>query len=63
MVAVHFVFATINVLLKKVIVDGLNHLVFITYRLSVATIFLAPVAFFFERYISLLSPRFERNSI
>ncbi|CAI9274650.1 unnamed protein product [Lactuca saligna] len=48
MVAVHFVFATINVLLKKVIVDGLNHLVFITYRLSVATIFLAPVAFFFE---------------
>ncbi|KAL4570571.1 hypothetical protein LXL04_026227 [Taraxacum kok-saghyz] len=49
MVAVHFVFATINVLLKKVIVDGLNHLVFITYRLTVATIFLAPVAFFFER--------------
>lgn len=49
MVGVHFVFATINVLLKKVIVDGLNHLVFITYRLTVATIFLAPVAFFFER--------------
>ncbi|KAI3501526.1 hypothetical protein L1887_29397 [Cichorium endivia] len=49
MVAVHFVFATINILLKMVIVDGLNHLVFITYRLTVATIFLAPVAFFFER--------------
>ncbi|KAJ9549712.1 hypothetical protein OSB04_022255 [Centaurea solstitialis] len=49
MIAVHFAFATINVLLKKVIDDGLNHLVFITYRLTVATIFLAPVAFFFER--------------
>ncbi|KVH95242.1 Drug/metabolite transporter [Cynara cardunculus var. scolymus] len=48
MIAVHFAFATINVLLKKVIDDGLNHLVFITYRLTVATIFLAPVAFFFE---------------
>nr|XP_043608795.1 WAT1-related protein At3g30340-like [Erigeron canadensis] len=48
MIVVHFVFATINVLLKKVIEDGLNHLVFITYRLTVATIFLAPVAFFFE---------------
>lgn len=49
MIAIQFVFATINVLLKKVIDEGLNHLVFITYRLTVATIFLAPVAFFFER--------------
>lgn len=49
MIAVHFAFATINVVLKKVIVDGLDHLVFITYRLTVGTIFLAPMAFFFER--------------
>ncbi|KAI3812882.1 hypothetical protein L1987_17595 [Smallanthus sonchifolius] len=49
MIAVQFAFATINVLLKKVIDDGLNHLVFITYRLCVATLFLTPVAFFFER--------------
>ena len=54
MVGIQFVFATINVLLKKVIDEGLNDLVFITYRLTVATIFLAPVAFFFERYVSLL---------
>lgn len=51
MIAVQFAFATINVLLKKVIDDGLDHLVFITYRLCVATLFLAPVAFFVERYI------------
>ncbi|XP_076942848.1 WAT1-related protein At3g30340-like [Bidens hawaiensis] len=49
MIGVQFAFATINVLLKKVIDEGLDHLVFITYRLSVATLFLAPVAFFLER--------------
>ncbi|KAD3641355.1 hypothetical protein E3N88_30579 [Mikania micrantha] len=49
MIAIQFAFATINVLLKKVIEDGLDHLVFITYRLGVATLFLAPVAFFLER--------------
>ncbi|XP_071705290.1 WAT1-related protein At3g30340-like [Rutidosis leptorrhynchoides] len=49
LLAIHFVFATINVLLKKVIEDGMNHLVFISYRLTIATIFLAPVAFIFER--------------
>ncbi|KAI3693734.1 hypothetical protein L1987_76686 [Smallanthus sonchifolius] len=49
MIAIQFTFATVNVLLKKVIVEGLDHLVFITYRLSVAAIFLVPVAFFFER--------------
>ncbi|KAJ0427493.1 putative EamA domain-containing protein [Helianthus annuus] len=49
MIGVQFAFATINVLLKKVIDDGLDHLVFITYRLVVATFFLVPVAFFFER--------------
>ncbi|KAJ0779076.1 putative EamA domain-containing protein [Helianthus annuus] len=49
MIVIQFTFATVNVLLKKVIVDGLDHLVFITYRLGVAAIFLAPVAFIFER--------------
>ncbi|XP_076912084.1 WAT1-related protein At3g30340-like [Bidens hawaiensis] len=49
MIAVQFTLATVNVVLKKVIVDGLDHLVFITYRLIIAAIFLAPVAFFFER--------------
>ncbi|GJR72762.1 WAT1-related protein [Tanacetum coccineum] len=49
MIVIHFVFATTNVLLKKVIDEGLNHLVFISYRLTVATISLAPVAFFVER--------------
>ncbi|KAG5015433.1 hypothetical protein JHK85_021569 [Glycine max] len=39
----------VNILLKKVLQEGMNHLVFITYRLSVATIFLAPIGYFKER--------------
>ncbi|XP_031114242.1 WAT1-related protein At3g30340-like [Ipomoea triloba] len=49
MLAIDFAFAITNVLLKKIIIDGMNHLVFITYRQSISTIFLAPVAFFVER--------------
>lgn len=51
MLAIDFAFAITNVLLKKIIIDGMNHLVFITYRQSISTIFLAPVAFFVERYV------------
>ncbi|KAK7245540.1 hypothetical protein RIF29_40386 [Crotalaria pallida] len=49
MIAVDFSFAIVNILLKKVLEEGMNHLVFITYRLSIATIFLAPIAYFWER--------------
>lgn len=51
MIAIDFAFAISNILLKKIIIDGMKHLVFITYRQSISTIFLAPVAFFVERYI------------
>lgn len=50
MLAIDFAFAISNILLKKIILDGMNHLVFITYRQSISTIFLAPVAFFLEKY-------------
>ncbi|OIT33680.1 PREDICTED: WAT1-related protein At4g01440-like [Nicotiana attenuata] len=49
MLAIDFAFAISNILLKKIILDGMNHLVFITYRQSISTIFLAPIAFFLER--------------
>ncbi|KAK9020715.1 hypothetical protein V6N11_010732 [Hibiscus sabdariffa] len=33
----------------KVLDDGMNHLVLITFRLSISTIFLAPIGYFWER--------------
>lgn len=50
MVAVEVVFAIVNVLIKNVLDDGMNILVLVTYRLSVAAVFLGPVAYFWERY-------------
>ncbi|KAM7525982.1 hypothetical protein LguiA_015884 [Lonicera macranthoides] len=50
MIAVDLAFAVVNILLKKVVDDGMNHLVFITYRQAVSTIFLAPIGFIWERY-------------
>ncbi|XP_059287225.1 WAT1-related protein At3g30340-like [Lycium ferocissimum] len=49
MLVIDFAFAISNILLKKIIMDGMNHLVFITYRQSISTVFLAPIAFFLER--------------
>ncbi|RAL54450.1 hypothetical protein DM860_001578 [Cuscuta australis] len=49
MLAIQLAFAVTNVLLKKLIIDGMNHLVFITYRQTISTIFLTPIAFFVER--------------
>uniref|UniRef100_A0A0R0ISB1 WAT1-related protein n=2 Tax=Glycine max TaxID=3847 RepID=A0A0R0ISB1_SOYBN len=49
MIAIDFSLTMVNILLKKVLQEGMNHLVFITYRLSVATIFLAPIGYFKER--------------
>ncbi|XP_028764733.1 WAT1-related protein At3g30340-like [Neltuma alba] len=49
MVFIDFAFAVVNILLKKVLQEGMNPLVIITYRLSVSCVFLAPIAFFWER--------------
>ncbi|RDX69213.1 WAT1-related protein [Mucuna pruriens] len=49
MIAIDFSFAGVNILLKEVLEEGMNHLVFITYRLSIATIFVAPIGYFRER--------------
>ncbi|XP_047179279.1 WAT1-related protein At3g30340-like [Vigna umbellata] len=49
MVAIDFSLTMVNILLKQVLQKGMNHLVFVTYRLSVSTIFLAPISYFKER--------------
>lgn len=51
MIAIDFSFAAVNILLKKVLEEGMNHLVFITYRLSIATIFIAPIGYFRDRLV------------
>lgn len=42
--------AVTTALLKKALQEGLDRLVLITLRQLVATIFLAPIAYFKERY-------------
>ncbi|XP_022155622.1 WAT1-related protein At3g30340-like isoform X2 [Momordica charantia] len=49
MVAVDLGFAIVNILLETVLDHGMNHLVLITYRLAIAAISLAPIAYFYER--------------
>ncbi|CAL9189118.1 unnamed protein product [Musa hybrid cultivar] len=49
MLAVDVVFAVMNTMIKKAIDEGLNRLVLITLRQLVATLFMAPIAFFHER--------------
>lgn len=50
MVAVNLGLAAANALLKKILDGGLNHLVIVAYRQIIATIFLAPIAYFWERW-------------
>lgn len=50
MLAIDLAFAIVNILLKKVLDEGMNHLVFITYRLVISAVFLAPIGYFVERY-------------
>ncbi|KAK4796861.1 hypothetical protein SAY86_029187 [Trapa natans] len=49
MIAVDFAFAVVNIMLKKVVEEGTNHLVIIAYRQAASTLFLAPIAWFLER--------------
>lgn len=49
MLAINFAFAGVNILLKKVLDEGINHLVLVTYRLSISAMFLAPIGYYMER--------------
>ncbi|KAL6290634.1 hypothetical protein ACE6H2_008144 [Prunus campanulata] len=49
MLVINFALAMVNVLLKTTLDQGLNHLIIVTYRQSISAVFLAPIAFFWER--------------
>ncbi|GLT84875.1 hypothetical protein SLE2022_030850 [Rubroshorea leprosula] len=49
MMAVNFALAMVNVLLKKILEGGVNHMIVVTYRQAVSCMFLAPLAYFWER--------------
>ena len=49
MLVISFAFAIVNLLLKKMVDHGTNNMVIATYRLSSSAIFLAPIAYYWER--------------
>ncbi|KAJ6423086.1 hypothetical protein OIU84_024088 [Salix udensis] len=49
MITIDFAFSIVNILLKKVLDEGINHLVLITYRLLISAVFLGPIGYFRER--------------
>ncbi|KDP34140.1 hypothetical protein JCGZ_07711 [Jatropha curcas] len=53
MLTVDFAFSIVNILLEKVLNEGINHLVLITYRLSISAAFLGPIGYFWERMESV----------
>ena len=51
MLAVDVMLAVMNTMVKKVMEEGMNKLILITLRQLIATLFMAPIAYFHERYI------------
>ncbi|KAL5070799.1 hypothetical protein RYX36_021686, partial [Vicia faba] len=49
MIIVNLALSVVNVLLKKILNEGMDHLTILTYRQAIASIFLAPIACIFER--------------
>ncbi|KAJ6400834.1 hypothetical protein OIU84_016291 [Salix udensis] len=49
MLVISFALAIVNLLLKKMVDHGTNNMVIATYRLSSSAIFLAPIAYYWER--------------
>ena len=50
-IAVQACLAGMNIITKVALDDGMNHFVFVAYTLAVATVAIAPVAYFLERYV------------
>lgn len=48
-VTVYFLMAVMNILFKKILDEGMNQLIIMTYRLTAAAVFLGPIAYFCER--------------
>ena len=53
--AVVIMYAVLNVLTKMAFNEGMHTTVFIVLRLLVAALFLSPIAYFKERFISALT--------
>ncbi|XWS46331.1 hypothetical protein CRYUN_Cryun14cG0056300 [Craigia yunnanensis] len=49
MIAVNFALAITNVLFKKILDEGVSHIIILMYRQAISAVFLAPIAFFLER--------------
>ncbi|KAL8495430.1 hypothetical protein ACS0TY_019536 [Phlomoides rotata] len=49
MVVVEFSLAIVNVLFKKALNAGMDHVIIVLYRQSIATVFLIPLVYFWER--------------
>ncbi|KAL4367085.1 hypothetical protein GQ457_05G001190 [Hibiscus cannabinus] len=49
MVAINFAMAITNVLIKKILDDGVSHTIILMYRQAISAAFLAPIAYFWER--------------
>lgn len=49
MILVNLALAFVNVFMKKVLNEGMDHLTILTYRQAISAIFLAPIACFYER--------------
>ncbi|CAL5207911.1 unnamed protein product [Lathyrus oleraceus] len=49
MIIVNLALSVVNVFLKKILNEGMDHLTILTYRQAIASIFLAPIACIFER--------------
>jgi len=49
MILVNLALAFVNLLLKKVLNEGMDYMAIITYRQAISFIFMAPIAFIYER--------------
>ncbi|WRX10555.1 EamA domain - like 10 [Theobroma cacao] len=49
MVAVNFALAVTNFLVKKILDEGVSHIIILIYRQAISAVFLAPIAYFWER--------------
>jgi hypothetical protein len=54
MISLQFGYAGMNIMTKVSLNRGMNHYVLVVYRHAIATIAMAPFAFFFERYHNVL---------
>lgn len=59
MIVISIILGIVNALIKDVLDGGVDHMVIATYRLALATAFLAPVAFFLERYATYFISSFS----